>query len=158
MSSLFGDWSRVNSFLTKVANLTKSSREILEEIGNLIEIRIKQNIENQSLNLPPLTKKYAEEKARKGLDPRILIATREYVENIKVLDIKKEGNTLILFVGVPSGEKHHSGLSFAELAYYIEYGTVKSPARPAFTLTWKELREEINPIYIKKLAEELFIW
>ena len=93
------------------------AEEIAEEARNII-------IE-QRYNWAPLDPDYLDWKIKKGLDPRILIATRDYLEHIGTYE--QDGK---IFVGPLPGTHKPSGVPYVKLARWFEYGTETMPARP----------------------------
>lgn len=65
--------------------------------------RFKRRILDQdfeSFNATPLSPKYAARKAAAGLDPRIMVATRNYVEHIEVAPPQQlEGGAKLVYIG-----------------------------------------------------------
>lgn len=84
-------------------------------------------IEHQRFHHAPLAPSTVEAKKKAGLDPRILIATHEYIDAIEVEPLP-DGSGYRIGVGnkVHSG----SGVSMRDLARWLEFGTSKMPARP----------------------------
>lgn len=92
----------------------------------------------------PLSPGYKAYKEREGLDPRKLIATGDYVDNIGAYE--KEGK---IFVGPLPGIHEESGLTYVHLSRIHEYGTETIPARPL----WRPLASKVLRKY-KKLRKK----
>lgn len=125
--------------------------EATEKVANEFLEFLKESIENGSLDLEPLTEAYLRHKIAKGLDERILIATREYLDKLKVVKTP-EG----VFVGARPGETHEaSGVDMASLAMWLEYGTQNLPARPHFGPAWDMFWPEAQKRLLKLIQDEI---
>lgn len=111
---------------------------------------LKENWEGQRAILWPLSQAYREAKQKKGLDARILIATRELLDSLQII---KQKDALV--VGAPPGRKHSdSNLKLEELLKVIEYGSPSRnlPSRAILRQTKAALREELARV----AKEEIF--
>lgn len=86
----------------------------------------KSIIRDQRYDWKSLSDAYLKQKERKGLDTRIYIATKTYV-NKGIGYFEKGGYS---FVGPKPGTHKPSGLPYAVLARILEFGTWSIPARP----------------------------
>ncbi len=86
----------------------------------------KETIRKQKFNWKPLNKAYKRDKERKGLDQRVYMATKDYV-NKGIGYWEKEGQ---IFVGPKQGTHKPSGFTYQHLSRIHEYGTDTIPARP----------------------------
>lgn len=95
---------------------------------------LKDVILNQSYDWKKLTDGYAKRKKRKGLDSRILVATKEYVNKGISKQVIKRGDFETIHVGPSKGTHKASGLPYIILAKVHEYGSekVNIPARPLY--------------------------
>lgn len=100
-------------------------RLYFDQIGHRLRSRIQRGIYNQILDWEPLSEQYAQWKEEQGFDPRVLIATQEYVGSIISSPIPF-GITVRPIVGTHSMAR----VSYMTLAEWLEYGTDKMPARP----------------------------
>lgn len=91
-----------------------------------IEEEAKRIIEEQAYAWQPLKDSYREKKIERGLDPRILIATRDYLDK-GIGSWERNG---LIFVGPKPGRHAPSGLTYQHLARIHEFGTDTIPARP----------------------------
>lgn len=112
--------------------------------GSALELRrwaeefaqaLKSVIRKQLFDWKPLSPEYAKYKERKGLDPRILVATGDYVDAIGVHREETRTKGVIYRVGFAPGAIHEpSGLPYNRLAHIHEFGvftgTAEIPARP----------------------------
>jgi hypothetical protein len=102
---------------------------------------VKLGIQMQTFGHHPLSTRWKEEKARLGLDPRILIATRDYIRFLRVKKLR-------------SGQVAITG--DLELAKKLEYGTKTMKARPHWTPTIRRVLKEMNLTMGGKIADALF--
>ena len=134
-----GDWAKVRHVLGY--GLPKLAPHLLgkmDEYGNLALEIIGGHINRQSLPWTPLS----EETVRiKGHD-KIYVETGVLSNGLEVKKFGAGGNEV--FIGFSDGVTHESGLSFATLMVYNEYGTVNSPARPLIRPSFEETRELIK--------------
>lgn len=157
MSRLFGDWDRVEDIFDMFRHdYVKNLRDVLERaVAKDIEIKLKDNVIKQLLNLAPLSPEYRERKRSEGLDIRTLIATGEYINSLQVEKVEETADSVIFFIGATEG-MHHSGLTFAELSEIIEYGTSTQPPRPHIRMTWEMIKGEVESKVVQILESELF--
>ena len=87
---------------------------------------LRSRIENQRFRHQPLTPGYLQYKLMNHLDPRILIATGDYVNSIIPHRIRRG----VWGVGVENRNHIDSDIPLRVLARWLEFGTSKSPARP----------------------------
>lgn len=105
----------------------KFSKEIVKEA--------KAVIRQQKYDWVPLSEGYAKYKEREGLDPRTLIATKDYVNN----GIGVQESQGFIFVGPKTGIHKPSGVPYRTIAKWFEYGTWTMPARPL----WRPLLSSV---------------
>ncbi len=98
-----------------------------EEMANQFADDLRGIISRQLISWVPLSSGYAIRKRTLGLDPRILIATGRYVNSIQAMQ-QKDGTWLVSVPDEPlrPGSKH----TLKDLARWLEYGTLRMPARP----------------------------
>lgn len=104
----------------------KKTRALAQEIVTDAKVAIR----TQKYNWAPLSDRYLERKQRLGLDERIYMATREYV-NKGIGVFEKDG---YVFAGPKRGTHKPSGLEYRVLARILEFGTDTIPARPLWRL------------------------
>lgn len=120
---------------------------------------IDSHLEEQDLPWPPLSPAYAERKARKGLDPRIWVATSELRSYFAVWKTGREPGSYA--VGIPRHLTHkESGLPAWQLAAILEFGVPDHhlPARPLMRPSLKDLRRWVKNhrrTVIRKYTQEL---
>ncbi|MBO8161151.1 MAG: hypothetical protein H0Z24_05895 [Thermosipho sp. (in: Bacteria)] len=155
MSRLTGDWSKLSRILNNIEKFAEKIKILLEvDTAKKVEIQLKENIKKQLLDLPPLKEEYKKKKSKNNLDVRTLIATGEYVDRLRVFEVKKTKDQIIIVVGASDEDKHHSGLTIGELARIIEYGTPTQPPRPHFRLTWEEIKGKIKKEVVNLVEKE----
>jgi len=113
---------------------------------------------------PPLREDYVERKAAAGLDPRPLIATGFYLENIQVTEEDSDEGTLYS-VYVPDIEHPDAKVPLPVLVGWLEYGTAGPhgmPPRPHWRPTvlavrrrWQRLPKDIRADALRKALRTL---
>ena len=114
----------------------RTARKFLRVRCERMSQELKDDILGQRRNWYPLDPKYLAQKVREGYDPRILIRTKQYVENIQVYE--DPGVPVVFRVSVPDGD-HNSGLPFTEIGRILEFGRrdgKKPYARPHWRPVW----------------------
>lgn len=102
--------------LKKIKTRAQNS-PVMASFAEEVKARLVYSIELQTFKHEPLSTKWANKKDRLGLDPRILIATGEYVDSIFT------GQTSTgFFVSIPEG--------LTKRAAWMEFGTRTTVARP----------------------------
>jgi len=132
------------------------SLESMEEISKDFAEEVRKVIVNQLYKWKPLTQRYLERKRRKGLDTRILIATKSYLNSIEAKPRKKKGKITSWSV-VPGhfNLKHKpSGLKMHTLARWLEFGNKRIPARPHWRPAWSAYVRKKN-LYSKKILKKV---
>lgn len=152
MSRMTGDWEKANSIFNNLGDFQEKAKELFrDKFAKEIEFKFKEDIMKQNLDLAPLTEPYASKKQ----GDTILVNTGEYVGRLKVLNVKEKDNYVEILVGASDKEMHSSGLTIAELARMIEFGTKDQPARPHFRLSWEsmqyEAQNDLKDIFTKAL-------
>lgn len=123
--------------------------------------RVRQTIIGQTEHWPPLSQRYAAAKARRGLDPRMLIATGRYVNSIRA---RKSGTKT--YVVAPSRESvldaHGipTDLTLRDLGAIHEFGSRKRsiPPRPHWRPVWQHFlrqQDEIKAEIRRKLRSSV---
>lgn len=131
-----------------IERLKKEMSDVGKEIGELLEQKVKDAIETQSLPLEGLTPEWAKYKEAHGLDPRTLIATGDMVNSITFSFEPGE---------VESGHIGNLSLdgSMKWLALAHEFGLGTNKARPFITPTVEGMKEEADAIIQKGLEKAL---
>lgn len=98
-----------------------SATETIKEIARDIVKTVKEAIINQTYNWKPLSEKYAAYKERELLDPRIYIATGEFLDSIKWGVTHNK-----VWVGLPDKIHQGSGLPLRVLGRIHEFGAKRT--------------------------------
>jgi hypothetical protein len=139
-----------NNFAKENKKLQKIKKKLESQFNNIKLAKkflklLKTNINEQKLNLKPLSEKYKKFKSTHGFDPKILIKTKEYINNI-IIEQNSTG-----FIITLSDKKNEDGTSLYQLAYYLEKGTMTMPARPHWKPTFETINNELKEIWNKIL-------
>lgn len=102
---------------------------------------VKDWIEAQRFDHAPLSEGYEAHKAATGLDTRILIATRFYLDSIGHYIDPRDPS--VQYVGVPDAIHEPSGVDLKILADWLEYGTVSMPARPHYLIVHRHVMKTL---------------
>lgn len=117
-----------------------ASRKMLLRLARDLASRLRRNLRAQVFRWVPLSEKYKKYKLKHGLDPRMLIATGEYLNSIVVRQ-KLDGS---VEVGIKNKIHTPSGLPLKKLMRIHEYGTQTIPARPWWRPTVAAFRKQIG--------------
>ena len=122
----------------------------MDEYGNLALEIMRGHIQRQSLPWAPLS----EETVRIKGHGSVYVETGLLSNGLEVKKFGAGGNEV--FIGFSEGRAHESGLSFAQLMLYNEYGTANSPARPlvrpSFEETKRLVKKDLLPAIKQMLA------
>jgi hypothetical protein len=143
----FGIESTSNFLSSLQQQLPEVVSGVVEDIANDVVEGIKSNIENQSYKHKPLTPNYKRYKILHGLDSRILIRTKFYLNKINVFSGKIK-NEFLYHIGVSKLEEYSDGKKLYDIAKWLEYGTTKMVARPIYAPELKNIKENLS-VYIK---------
>ncbi len=152
-SRMYGYWDKLKLFTTRIKNVfdRESVRQGLNEIGEEILEQVKEHIYSGVLPLAPLSPAYA---IRKQGDT-ILIETGEWIDNLKVESVEVSDSKLTIFIGGLNESIHNGAVNMVELTEWIEDGTFKQPPRPAFKLTWQNIKYDTMQKIIALLGKEI---
>lgn len=98
-----------------IRGFSKAKKDAARVLADSFMNAVKMAILNQTLAFAPLSEKWAASKDREGLDSRILVATKEYVESYRLVE---------------SGDDGYRVEGDGERMRLLEYGTGSMPARP----------------------------
>lgn len=109
-----------------------------------------------------LTEKYLDKKISKDLDPRILLASGDYVNGITVRKEETRGGGVIYFVTMANRKHEFSNIDLRLLARIMEFGTgeyqvplfgdkrhmvtIKLPKRPHWRPAFKKVKEGLSTL------------
>jgi hypothetical protein len=131
----------------------KEVREFAKYEAGAFRHRIEQQ-DFQAFKAIPLSAGYAARKKAKGRDPRTMIATRNYLENIKVFRRDNPDGSVTIFVGhdEDTPAKDLSGnvtdIKLWEVARVQELGSEAAniPPRPHWGPHFDEMRQRVVPL------------
>lgn len=135
----YGDWGRLDKWLVRMK--AEETFQIvfakeLKEFGDAVVRRVKEHMRRNDLGWPPLSPLTI---MRKGF-ATIYLETKTYYDSIEAR-IRKTGKyTIELLVGV-KGREPRSGADLTSVAFLLEYGTTRIPARPLWRPTYAEAPE-----------------
>lgn len=126
-------------------------RNEIENVSKDLVTEFRDNIRKNVFDMAPLSPRYKAWKIRKGLDRRILIAQKKYIQAIGY-----ENTPYGVRIGVMKGFrvdkiKKKDGttqkkvIRYKDLVRWLEYGTTKMPPRPHWRpqmRKWKRNRKE----------------
>lgn len=152
-NGMFGDWEVVGRWLNeKHKTFTDWGDEPMIKCAELYLKTIKQGIESQSFDWPPLSKQYLKMKIKAGYGTNILINTRSYLNGIVMTEMVKKKKTRSIFVGANPNAMHEpSGLPMSYIGAIHEYGTRNGriPARPHYRPAWQSCRHTCRNIWLR---------
>jgi len=137
--------------------------DIAKEEAERFAEMVRQAVYSQRYKWVPLSQKYLEWKRRTGRDSRILVATREYVESIRIVRNEvgswHESEKVVFYeVGLPDIIHLESGLPIRKLAAIHEFGVPsrRIPARPLWRPVWEEFKGTSKEKIIKHMKMRVF--
>lgn len=145
-----GDWAKAMNFFRKGvdSSIVDTMKEQLMESAELVKEEFPNHIDAQDLDWSPLSPSTI---AKKGHD-KVYLETGELHDAFKVEVMNDNNRRFRLFIGVKNDDIHKaSGLSYARLLSYLEYGTDRIPPRPFIEPVW----EEVEPV-LRDLVSDAF--
>lgn len=150
--------ARIKNFLTHLPDtLVEVNRRYVEDIAQTLADEVKRRLKRQLYSHVPLSPDYQAWKSEKGLDSRILICTRRYLNHIGVQEIKFPRGYGYR-AGVPENVTEKDGTPLSIIMRTHEYGTKKVPARPHWMPVFVEASAKISELRrqgSKNLIKEL---
>lgn len=140
-------------------SLKRNARDVFEEQGQQIAEEfleeLRSRILRQTFGHVPLNTSYLINKVKHNLDPRILIATGEYLNSFTSERVEDTGQDVVYRCGVSPGN-HSSGISFSLLARVHEYGSPsrRIPARPHWRPTGRDFMSR-SAEYARNMRSEI---
>jgi hypothetical protein len=136
--------------------LLKVNRRIVRDVAQTAAREVQIRIRQQLFDHVPLSENYLKWKRRAGLDRRILIRTKTYVDNIGVQEVQFPRG-IGYRVGVPEGVRTpvvnskgevqtKPGPLLTDLANWLEVGTQTMPARPHWMPVYRDIIAAIRNI------------
>lgn len=156
----------VNAFGNKArpGSLMLEARRELEVIASELAQEARDAVYKQRFKQVPLTPRYLARKIRKGLDPRIWIATKKLVKSIGWVKTEygarigvRRGYRLDTYTR-KDGSVVTRKLEYWKLLLWLEYGTKKMPPRPVFRRlirAWRDQRKKYGLRIKRKMGYEL---
>lgn len=130
-------------------NIKEKVRGFDKFVAQKMAEEVKSVIKEQKEAWPPLNPYYKKRKVKAGYDPRMLIATGQYLSSITVY---RSNNVWV--VGTKPfrqhmGSKLNKGkmVPMSKLALWLEYGTSKMPARPHFRPAFYRTRQRVKELF-----------
>lgn len=141
-------------------SLKRNARDVFEEQGQQIADEfleeLRSRILRQTFGHTPLNTSYLISKIKHNLDPRILMATGEYLNSFTTERVEDtSGNDVVYRCGVSAGT-HSSGISYQLLARVHEYGSPRRriPARPHWRPTGRDFMSR-SAEYARNIRSEI---
>ena len=113
----------------------RNARRATEALASECASRVRVVLETQAFAAVPLTPKYLARKRRRGLDERVMIATREYLDSIQA-----RGSTVV-------GDEKKMLLG--------EFGTVNQPPRPHWDLVMLSMTKDSGALVAEAVLKPL---
>lgn len=135
-----GQWKEANNALKKLATELRPTlvAEVTSE-GELVLDKLRGHIYSGDLGWSPLS---PDTIRIKNGDSTILVETGTLANSFTVQKFDF-GTGVNVFVGIPTGTSHPSGVSADTLMMWIEQGTSRMPARPLIAPTLDEVAQEL---------------
>lgn len=131
-------------------------RTLFDAEGGRLAARVRRGIRDQVWDHAELSAAYAAWKDEQGLDPRILVATGEYVSAII-----HRPTAFGFEIGVMAGTHLQAQVAYETLGLWLEYGTfdaqgnVKMPARPHFRPAIAAWRAEAEDAFLARVGRHV---
>lgn len=163
----FRQWGNPYRLVSSIDGLQQAIKEVAEKDGKVLALKMAnefqrdlvRHIQHQLFNhavTAPLRPRYKEYKRKKGLDPRILIATGRYLQKIVVIPTKHGAGVGMARGTHPRlpGSKRGRGISYDKLADYLEWGTSKMKPRPHWRpiiAQWEQKSEDVANTFMQAI-------
>ena len=145
-------WKSTEKVLTSLKkNMYSEIKKYVQEVGDEAVQIIRRHIEMQDLGWTPLSPVTVQKKRSSDA----WVETGTLKESVKTIVEKDDGKDFSLFVGVPRNGYNADGTSLADIAYYLEYGTVHIPARPLIRPTTEEVQQILKQAGMKNVLVNL---
>jgi HK97 gp10 family phage protein len=131
-------------FIERLKRATKELPKKEKKIGKLYAETaaklMRDGIKKQEFNHPALTPEWKAKKAKRGLDPRTLMATKAFVDTIEAK---------------PGTDGNYGVVADAKLSKIIEHGTKNQPPRPFIRPVMEKIGGAVDPKKAKELTDDL---
>lgn len=151
---LYGDWDRFRHILVKLKHNHMQYDEVVLSMGRQISDRIRNLIVSGSLDLEPLVEDYRKTKSAEGYAGATLVRTQAFVNSIEIKDIKSDGESLTIFIGIAGGVTQ-TGISMNDLARFLEYGTENMIGRYPIRRSWEQMRKDVKEDVASRLVNSI---
>lgn len=139
--SQYGDWARAGTVLRGLSqNMTKAFKITVDRNGRMLQKRLVGHIDAQDLKWVPLAPSTVKKKGHS----KIYIETGSLKNGILVRRISAPSYGYSLYIGCNPWTRNKDGVKLSDIMIYLEYGTMKIPARPLVRPTWKEVRAHVK--------------
>lgn len=135
-----GDWAKAGRVLRGLITTAPEVSAIVAIQAQRSEERITSNIEQQRYNWPELADSTKEKKAAQGLDHRMLIARKDYLNAIQVIAMGPN----LWGIGILRNAKNSEGRSLAMIGISHEYGLGGNPPRPHWRREYVIFQTEVS--------------
>lgn len=136
----FGDWHLVSNLAKNMGADVKHANKIsLMQLAARAEAKAVKHLRDQDLKWKRLSPKYAEQKKKRGLSPKTLIATSSMMQSV-TSKVNQEGT--VSYAGVFRKSRNKEGQLIADIAKTMEYGSIVRGivARPLWRPVFKEMK------------------
>lgn len=133
-----GDWNRLKKNLSR-RNVKELTAEI-DKQAEAVKKTIQGHIDRQDLNWSPLSKNTI--RLKHG-NSTIYVDSGTLRNSITATRISS-GSTYSVGVKIKDGKEPRSGESLNNVMTYMEYGTLRQPARPLIRPSWEEKRNSVK--------------
>lgn len=136
-----GQWDEANKALSTLASdLSPTLKAVVSDSGELVLDKLRGHIYSGDLGWTPLSPDTI--RIKHG-NSTILVETGTLANSFTVQKFDL-GTGINVFVGIPQGTSHPSGISADTLMLWIEQGTSRMPARPLIAPTLDEVAQELS--------------
>lgn len=138
----YGDWAKADVVLRGLANnMTAVFKATVDKNGELIREKLVGHIDSQDLNWVPLSEKTI---ALKNGNSTIYVETGTLRDGIVCRRISAPAKGYSLAIGCNPWTRNEDGTKLSDILIYLEYGTLKMPARPLLRPTWDEMKSVVK--------------
>ena len=130
-----GDWAQFEQWLVRVPRTSRVILElIVENFSKKMMRKVRAHIRAQDLSWTPLAMSTIIRKKHQ----RVYVDSGAYAKNVRLE--KKRTRKGTQFLMGPTSAQTKTGLTFQELALFMEYGTSRMPARALWRPTYEEIK------------------
>lgn len=150
----YGDFREFRQRMNNLKRIETEYKKIILEIGDISSKLLAEIIRNNSISMKPLTQDYAEKKRKEGYTGNVLVRTSQYVDNIKVTDIRMKSNGIYLRISVPPLPTD-TDANLLEIAMFHEYGTKNMAQRRPLGKAWERIEKQVENILKDEIGNML---